>query len=396
MFVKWSKLTNSGKSILIGVMALSLGSMPGIHTHDVLIYALAYIAIAGIIWHYKEQHDITKIYYFISIPILSLAIYSPLLYYMLTGVGSSIHGISLVTSPTTITEYLGIYLLFIIIIVIYTLNTLKTHPWILLVPIVFAFFNYGAVGISLFCIFLLLKNRNMHFETIVAIIGFCVLIAMDIIYLNDFTGTRCNTVYKFVYIAWFLLGISSSVMAGRLLENHLSWLTKKRIWACIIVILVCLFIVPVQIGGNINHSNESLDGSDWIKHANRGDYEGIHYLRENANPKDIIVEAVSLGGYEGRISVMTGLSTVLGWAGNGHEGGWRIGTDYGDEVPSRIDDVKKIYENSSVTVKLMDKYGAKYLIVGDSELKMYNVSLPSEGIENVFSYENMTIIQRIK
>ena len=77
---------------------------------------------------------------------------------------------------------------------------------------------------------------------------------------------------------------------------------------------------------------------------------------------------------------MTGLITLLGWAG--HEAGWRSGIASVDTICS---DIQMMYENPGFTLHLMEKYGVTYLFVGEVEQEKYRVSLAAAGLEQVFA-----------
>ena len=42
----------------------------------------------------------------------------------------------------------------------------------------------------------------------------------------------------------------------------------------------------------------------------------------------------------------------------------------------------------------MDKYGAKYLFVGDVEQELYTVTLPENGLTRIFATDGVSIYQR--
>ena len=69
-------------------------------------------------------------------------------------------------------------------------------------------------------------------------------------------------------------------------------------------------------------------------------------------------------------SCFTGLPAVLGPMG--HESQWRGGYN---EMGSRNDDVKRIYETHSweTAKELLDKYDVRYVFVGSAEKSAYNI-----------------------
>ena len=93
-----------------------------------------------------------------------------------------------------------------------------------------------------------------------------------------------------------------------------------------------------------------------------------------------------------RISSYTGLKTILGWPV--HEWLWRGSYD---EPGRRVEEVRQIYEGTDETQvrSLIDKYHAKYLIIGDLERDKYpNINetlLKSIGSE-VFNAGNTSVL----
>jgi uncharacterized membrane protein len=91
----------------------------------------------------------------------------------------------------------------------------------------------------------------------------------------------------------------------------------------------------------------------------------INWFNENVSGTPVIVEA-SIGAYRGsgsRISIATGLPTVLGW--ERHEQQQR----YVADAAERFHDVQAFYQTASVDEKMefLRQYGVTYVIVGDIE-----------------------------
>ena len=120
-----------------------------------------------------------------------------------------------------------------------------------------------------------------------------------------------------------------------------------------------------------------------------GDAAAVAYL--SALPGTFtIVEAE--GGdytYHSRISSFSGIPTVIGMPF--HERMWRGSAA---DVPQRAADVQIMYEDPSCSPSLLAQYGVRYLVVGDVENERYDVRLPDDLTEEVFS-ENGTTIYRV-
>ena len=392
MLVRWKMLSGTGKYLLCVMLALSLGTMPAMNSWDVMVYAGVFLVIAAIVWvmHGHTRADAVPL---ALVPVLSLASYAPFLYTMLSGGGSSVQGFFLVTTPTALPEFLGVYLFFIAVFVIYGFSVLRKYPWLLAVPVIFAVAGYASAGLALFCILLLAGKRSVAPEVLFGILGMMIVVLMEFVYLKDYMGDvnyRMNTVFKFGFCAWFMLGTSVLLMTGRFAESRFAEISRRRALAVAAVLFVVFAALIGFCGIHLGYPGGTLDGAAWLESHHPADAAGISFLTETALPGDIVVEAADGSyAYNGRVSAMTGLATIVGWVG--HEAGWRSGVG---DAGTRWSDVRTIYENPSRALDLMDHYGAKYLFVGDVERELYTVNLPDNGLTEIFAADGVSIYQR--
>jgi uncharacterized membrane protein len=117
----------------------------------------------------------------------------------------------------------------------------------------------------------------------------------------------------------------------------------------------------------------SLDGTAYLAESKPGDYAAITWLNEHVDGTPVILEAPGSGGssyvYEGRVSALTGLPTLLGWAG--HEGQWRGSYTIQN---ARDPDIKTIYNSldPQVAQDLLDSHGVSFVYVGPVERDTYD------------------------
>ncbi|MBE7467784.1 MAG: hypothetical protein HS114_01415 [Anaerolineales bacterium] len=201
--------------------------------------------------------------------------------------------------------------------------------------------------------------------------GLALTLSVEFFYLHDSFGVRMNTVFKFYYQGWVMLGCASAY--------SLYWMFKpgKRISGTIgrfvcfsgaIVLVAAGMVYPLmasysRVQGFQNEPN--LDGSNNIARDNPDDWAAIEWLRANVQDTPVILEAPGKSyNYEGRISAFTGLPTVLGWSL--HEGQWR--GDY-TEQSKREPDIEMIYSThqGQQALQLLRKWKVKYVIVGEAE-----------------------------
>jgi uncharacterized membrane protein len=214
----------------------------------------------------------------------------------------------------------------------------------------------------------------------------------EVVYLRDvFAGGadyRMNTVFKFYYQAWVLLGIAAAYGAYR------SWSVLRTItsssWSWAALGLMALLTMGAgiyttwipQAGINVSKP-ATLNAAAWITASDPGDARAMSWLQRTASPQQVVLEAIG-DDYQTNgtiISTFTGLPTVMGWGG--HEGQWRPNDA---EVTQRIKDVKTLYSTTSVTLArhLLQKYNVKYVLVGEAEAAKYGEHSP--GLRKFHSF----------
>ena len=207
---------------------------------------------------------------------------------------------------------------------------------------------------------------------------------------------RMNTVFKYYLVAWLLFGVAGAYgfwrgrsawrapadVTGRVVRA--SFATLVGVVAIGVMVYPAL-ATPVRIQDRFNPTPLTLDGAAWMSHAlhwerdepieMRWDADAIRWLQDNVSGSPAILEAHGdQYRWNGRMSVYTGLPTVIGWPW--HQIQQR--NDW-DLIQTRARDVSSIYNTLSknAALELIDRYGVRYIVVGDLERIYY---LP-EGIE---------------
>ncbi len=112
------------------------------------------------------------------------------------------------------------------------------------------------------------------------------------------------------------------------------------------------------------------------EHVLKYDRDGIDWLRENVSGTPTEIEGITpLYHYGSRISIYTGLPTVLGW--DWHQSQQRV--KFASGIQARMSDVNTFYTTEDVQQArdLLQKYGVQYVVVGDVERNYY----PKAGID---------------
>lgn len=258
------------------------------------------------------------------------------------------------------------------------------------------------------------ERSSAGFTSLLIATAAFIALLCEIVFLDDpITGSfvRMNTVFKFYMHLWLFLAIAASYSFYQLYlryrtksENNHSLIRGygKNIWMVSLVLLVvsCSVFPVVATYTRIEDMNAkpALDGMEYMKDLDRGDYYAIKWIQENIKGTPVILEASaddSSYHYTSRVSANTGLPTVIGWAR--HERFW--GRDQ-DEIRIRLEDVSSIYSTSNVkkTLELMNKYNVSYVYIGQLERQMYDLKMDKFDEETYFElvYQDSVQIYKIK
>jgi len=217
-------------------------------------------------------------------------------------------------------------------------------------------------------------------DLFIILIGLCaigLILIPEIVYVQDiYSGDykRANTMFKLTYQAFIMFGICFGYLFLRLLRfGETKW--QK------IVAFIGLFLFTLTLGypvnavnawyGNVFHTEGYLgiDAAAFMETEMPDDYLATNWLNENVTGTPVVLEANgdSYTDYQ-RVSVITGLPTVLGW--RTHEWLWRSDTILLDE---RATDIQTIYTSviEEEVLTMIEKYNISYLYVGDLEQEKY-------------------------
>lgn len=133
------------------------------------------------------------------------------------------------------------------------------------------------------------------------------------------------------------------------------------------------------------NAEPSLDGMEYMRELDRGDYNAIRWMQANIKGSPVILETSeddSSYSYACRVSSNTGgIPAVIGWAR--HERFWG-GRDH-EEVKKRIGDVSLIYSTGSEeeAIELIEKYNVTYVYIGTLERQVYDVNTKNSKIKPI-------------
>ena len=216
-------------------------------------------------------------------------------------------------------------------------------------------------------------DREAVFAVFLCLLALGIIAGCEIVYFKDNYGEqlhRMNTIFKFYHQAWPLLGIAAVAFADR------AWrATAKPRRALVAVIVLAVFAASLYPATAVASRLRQLEGGftldarSALERRNRGDLETIEWLRKNAPPGSVLLEASGDPYTEfARISSHTGIPSVLGWAN--HEGLWRSNDE---EVLKRLNEIRTFYTTAdpAVAEQIVRRYGVTHVVVGDLERTAY-------------------------
>ena len=207
---------------------------------------------------------------------------------------------------------------------------------------------------------------------------------------------RMNTLFKYYLVAWVLFGVAGAYGFWR---GWTAWRSRPSVYGRAVrvsfaalvgavglgVMIYPVLATPVRIQDRFHSTPLTLDGAAWMPDAvhwerdelieMRWDADAISWLQDNVSGTPVILEAHGdQYRWNGRMSVYTGLPTVIGWPWHQTQqrNDWNL-------IQERARDVSSIYNTLSkhAALELINQYRVRYIVVGDLERIYY---LP-HGIE---------------
>ena len=251
-----------------------------------------------------------------------------------------------------------------------------------------------ALPIMLACVLLAVRPRlavAQRFWYFIVFLAVALTLVVEIVVLKG-DISRMNTTFKFYLQVWILLGISAAVALGWLADRLQQWRGWGAwMWKGFMGVLVgaSFFYVFTATPNKMSDrwaqtQSPGLNGNDYMLVAEYGippyplkwDYEAIQWLQDNVKGTPVVAEAgsgllnVPLYQWGSRISINTGLPTIIGWDWHQRQQrsimpGWVI--------DRRLQDVASLYQTVDKTVaqEVLQRYGVKYVVLGSLERATY-------------------------
>ena len=243
-------------------------------------------------------------------------------------------------------------------------------------------------------------------------------LGVEVVVLQGDVG-RMNTVFKFYLQVWLLLAIVAGAALSWLwpaLTRAPAWL--RTAWVSALAGLAFLAVLYPLVATRAKVADRwapeaphTLDGMAYMRYAERyengvvfslrPDYLALRWLQDNIEGRPVVLEAQTVEYHWGsRVSVYTGLPTVLGW--NWHQRQQR--PDQSPEVWERAAAIVEMYNTPDVarTLELLDRYGVELIVVGDLERAYYDPlglekfrQMAEQGSLSVLYDRENTVIYRV-
>ena len=268
------------------------------------------------------------------------------------------------------------------------------------------------LGVGWVCWTLISSNREDRAFTLMPLIwlamGLGISIGVDFVRVTGDIG-RMNTLFKYYLEVWVLFGLAGAYLlwlvidygALRRLAPPVRW-----VWAAALVVLLGSSLIYTVLGTRARLADRfepaplTLDGTAYMNTATHSELEqpfplepdlrAIEWLQDNVEGSPVILEAHGdQYRWNARISIYTGLPTVLGWPW--HQIQQR--TDYSAQVGERARDVATIYNTNDLQLagELLQRYQVEYIVIGELERIYYD----APGLEKFLTMEQRGQLRRV-
>ncbi len=191
--------------------------------------------------------------------------------------------------------------------------------------------------------------------------------------------TRMNTIFKFYFQAWVLWSLAGAWQLTMWLQptkGAMKQTLGHRITAAVTFLLIAAGLVYTVLAVPARAREQgvpwTLDGAAWLQHSYPEDAAAIAWLNDNIEGTPVIVEAPGdqhrAYVYEGRVSALTGLPTVLGWGG--HQLQWRGNYDEPGAREANLNILMTTLNHTEAT-RILKRYNVGYVYVGPLERQRY-------------------------
>jgi len=228
-----------------------------------------------------------------------------------------------------------------------------------------------AAGFAALCSYTYLSSDSPRDS---AIAGFAVCAAWLVVLAEVcFLMDRMNTSFKVYDLVWLLLGIVAVVLIDYLL-NHRSKLSRALTGISFGAIGVGAIGAALNIGimttfKRVDGPRPTLDGLAYLQNRDYNEAALVTWMRANIGGTPVLLEAFGPSYREfTRVSMNTGLPTVLGWDHHVKQRGLDV-----KELERRRSDIATIFSSTDLAIvqNLIARHKIELIVVGDVERKSH-------------------------
>ncbi len=233
----------------------------------------------------------------------------------------------------------------------------------------------GLVLLAVLALHLALHRVSAPPQRLVAVLfsfAFFVTAGVDVVHIWD----RMNTVFKFYMEAWFLFAIAAAAGTYELSRGLFQSAAVRGAWQAGLAVLlgVALFTAGTATYAVINTRRvetprPTLDGTAYLPLRDPNEAAAFEWLNREIAGIPVIAEAYGPSYQDfARVSMNTGLPTVLGWDYHVHQRaqGWPA-------INRRKDDLKKLFttDHKKTAADILQTYHVALVYVGGLERRTY-------------------------
>lgn len=241
----------------------------------------------------------------------------------------------------------------------------------------------------------------------VIVLAWGLTLGVEVMVLKGDIG-RMNTVFKFYLQVWVLWALAAAVALSWIRPVLRRWTAGWPWWQAAYSLLLagCLIYAPLATQAKIRDrfdraTGPTLDGMAYMRTATyqesestlqlEWDRQAIRWMLENIQGSPVVLEAnVLLYHWGSRVSVYTGLPTVVGW--DWHQRQQR-GHVAGGAVDRRVREVQEIYSTPDLirAQQLLRRFQVKYIYLGELERAVY----PASGLAKFERWASEGSLQQV-
>lgn len=234
-------------------------------------------------------------------------------------------------------------------------------------------FGLGALALlAFYCAIEPCLTTNLRIAAALFAFAFAITTGADVVHVWD----RMNTIFKFYIEAWFMFAIASAAALTEIWRRTERTGLLHRLWRPFFAVLVALSVFTgatairgVVLTRRVQTPRPTLDGTAYLKPRNPHELAAYEWINDNVPGIPVVAEAhgPSYQDYT-RVSMNTGLPTVLGWDYHVHQRAHRW-----PDIRRRKADLEKLYTSASKDIAkgVLQRYNVALVYVGGVERRVY-------------------------